>query len=398
MAAVDTPEPTLPQQTQRAASARGKSKSSPNVIRDPLFWVALVISVCVISAFQWLKTGRWDDITRDRKWGHYVAGLSPVEASVMEWRLILDELKQKHVGNWPDPPIFSELRAKVQLGKFYAHRNRSTEAISTLETAFAMWHKDHSTRSPEDWESWAVLCRLYNQKHEYDKTIKVFDQLAAEYPFLKKSRKQVVEIQQSALEAYQAMGQTANASALQSLIQKSAKLAKDADLWAEDKDTKAAYCDVRYQDYDYALHLLYEGKSRQAADRLDRLVRDDKSWRDQSDYPQSRARLIMMLAVASVAAENWKQAEKVFPIALRLAEQQKFCPCCGNTKPTVYRAYSLFLAHQGKLDDAAKFASMAAAAQAAPMKDLTDPDNDDPDEKNVFDKLDLYAPVLKAQE
>ncbi len=392
-AAVVTPEPAPSQERPKNSS---RAKSGQNVLRDPLFWVALVISISVVSAFYWLKQGRIADSVPNEEWGARVDGLSPSDATVMEWRLILDELKQKHVGNWPDPPIHSELRAKERLGKFYWYRHRDREALKTLEAALQL-ARIEDPNSLGDWETWIYLCRLYNQNHEYKKTTELFDKLVSHNAFLRKAHRQVVDFQKIALEAYEATGQRAKAATLREMIEKSSKKTETGSLYEDEKDTKSAFCDVRYQDYDYSLHLLYEGKARQAVDRLQRLVQDDKAWREHSDHPQTRAKLIMMLAVACVAAEDWQQAEKVLPIALRLAEQQKHCPCCGNTKPTVYRAYSLFLAHQGKAADAAKYSQMAAVAQAAPMGHNNYGETD-PDEKNMFAKSDLYASELESHE
>lgn len=382
--------PDLPETKSSKKSTQGGARKafSPNILRDPLFWVALIISISVISAFHWLTVERMADrnMQSDGTWQKHIAGLSPSAANAMEWRLILDELKQKHVGVWPDPPIHSEMRAKVWRGKFYAYRNRNAEAVKTLESAFNFWqaHKRTTTMEHSDW---VILCRLYNQNHEYAKTVNVFDKLVADDKYLRHAQRENVEFQRVALEAYEATGHTDKANILKAAIKKSSNVPVNGRSWEEGKDTKDAFCDMRFREYDYALNLLYEGKAKQAAARLQRIVRDEKAWRERSDNPQFRAKLIMMLAVANVAAENWDGANRVFPAALRLAEQQKFCPHCCNTKPTLYRAYARFLTHQGKTAEAAKYDQMAKVAQ---VEWMGIPGSDDPSDKNVFAKSDLY--------
>ncbi len=392
-----TPEsPDLePRKSKQSAKGAGRNMFEPNIFRDPLFWVALIISVSVISAFQWLRVGRMDDLAKqsDNTWQEYVAGLSTSDANVMEWRLNLDELKQKHVGVWPDPPIHSELRAKVWRGKFYAYRNRDAEAVKTLQAAFDFWQANKGKVGQENPKTWELLCRLHNNNHDYAKTVRIFDKLVAEDSSLRKAHRQYADIQRTVLQAYEALGNKKKADMLKAAIQKSSRTPARADNWEQGKDTKEAFGDMRFREYDYALSLLYEGKSKEAAARLRSIVRDDKAWREHSDNAQFRAKLIMMLAVANVAAANWDEAEKIFPAALRLAEQQKFCPNCCNTKPTLYRAYAMFLLHQGKSDEAARYEQMGKAAQAEPMGS---PGSDDPSEKNVFAKSDLYQPYLKS--
>ncbi len=332
---------------------------------------------------QWLVNGRSADQLHQRDWDRYVAALPAGEAKAMEVRLILDEVRFELFGGYIDPITQAREESSVfKLSRLYAARNRTPEAISTLKKAFSSWQDRKIKHFYPDLKDWDVLCRLYNQQHQYAESVQVIEAVSKRFPdALYTPSRGHVEFQRLAAEAYEGVGKKPEADRLRAVIARYEH--KPSKQEKAQKMIVIANWDVRLARFDYAVSLLHEGRAAQAAKALEKLA-DITAVRREKDTPRSRARILMMLPVSYTAAQRWEDAERNFPRALRLAAQQQYAPASNNAKPAVYEAYAALLAHQGKVAESVKYSRMAEEARNANMSKYGD------DSKNVFSESDLY--------
>lgn len=382
----ERPTDQLPGPLPEPLPAESRKKLNPGIFHDRLLGVAVLFAICGVLLNQWLTTGREDD--KHAGWDARVEKLSDGDAKLMEVRLIADELKSRHLGPWTDRVGQTELVATVKLAKFYADRKRVPEAITAFERAL----KPSGSRSALSletwavpWETWAVLCRIYNQQHQYGKSVQLIEKVKCMYP----SQMNMIDLSGSgfhelAIEAYDGVGQKQKADNLRKLVRMREDKASEEVLI--NRSLEVNYKDMRLAAFDYAVALLHEGKAAEAVVVLQRLLQDENAARQRIDSPQFRSKVIMMLPVAYTGARKWEAAEVGFPRALRLAAQQKSALPRNDTKPPLYVAYAAFLAHQGKSAEAARYLQMATEARNA-RSNMDSPD--------VFAESDLYGPEPK---
>ncbi len=407
-------------QTEPKASKGGRKK----LIRFPIFLTALALTGGILWVNHWIDTDMIPTNQQDEEdWSRRVAKMSPAEANLLQLRLQLREARDNRFS----PESAGNTRAV--LGLFFVSRGDVPTAIKTLEPAADQYFKstDHTSMeiairqdvphnfagmrrtsvadmyiAPSEWR-WKRLCKLYLGEKQYDKAAQLMDKILIESGSDREvSSGDVVALHELALEVYTSAGQKAKAEAEQKVLKTSGWIPRNCSIT---QNVEQAHADLRTQTFQYGLSLMHRGRGQEAAEVFKKIAYDEYSLKHQTDDPDFLASTHMMIPVALVSAQQWDEAQRYFPRALRLAEKQGITFDIDARTP-LWRAYATLLQHQGKASEAEKYldkirkqpefpidVEFISVDQPVPMTPPDSPVNALPaPTPSKFDDADLYGP------
>lgn len=376
------------------------SKPRRSSIRFPIFFAALALTAGVLALNQWIDSEPLPiDQEQERVWSERVAKMSAWEANILQLRLQLREARENRFA-----PFLAGNTSAV-LGQFFLVRGQVPAAISAMERAAEDHFKAVEAGQPEyrrdiphnfaalrrvsvvdiynaptDWRS-ERLCRLYMREKQYDKAAALMDRLLKQAATSEVTSGEVLTLHSFALDVYTHAGQKQKADSSRKILQTSFWIPQNCSITP---NAAQAHADLRTENFQYALSLIYDGRGAEAAEIFKQVAYDQYSQKHHTDDPDFLAAAHLMIPVAFVSAKKWDEAQKYFPRALRLAQQQ------GTTyeidaRVPLWSAYGALLQHQGKASEAVKFLERSRKKSAQTADELSEPT------PSKFADADLYA-------